>query len=402
MAKLMKSLLCGSLVAGVCWSAASAVAVLPAVVSECDTTNKVVFERTDTEFHVRTMVVEDSDRQRMLVLTDSVDVSRPCQLRWWLDHNPQGVVQCRADAGPAEGPGAGSSATRNLTTGCPPGGCLADASRIELGYVRTMLVSALYVPGPPRARLSAICVALGCRTRITKTRIPGDALLEERRPQPEANWAPRPSARRILVIGLGSSTMALWLRHNLPDTELHVAELLPSVAAAAPCFGLEGDPKLHIHVGDGRQFLAGSADGTYDSILVDAFDDNASLPVCFRTQNFFGLARRKLAPGGSLVLNLLLSGKDSLRVLRSLTSHFNDDRVYVGDAPGAEGIQNIVTAFAPVSLRASGNRAQKVSPPTQAASWFAAARFRPLRVKSYNGAAPLEDSATCPGALWKA
>jgi spermidine synthase len=188
--------------------------------------------------------------------------------------------------------------------------------------------------------------------------------------------------------------MALWLRRSLPDTELHVAELLPSVAASAPCFGLDTkDPNLHIHVGDGRGFLAGSNDNSYDSILVDAFDDNASLPVCFRTHEFFALARRKLATGGALVLNLLNS-KDSLGVLRSLKSQFDDDRVFVGEAPGAQGIQNIIAAYATGSLR--GKAAATVSPPSQATAWLAAAHFRPLKAGALDSVAALEDSALCP------
>jgi hypothetical protein len=401
----MKSVRCSLLVAGVMTSLATAVAVLPvhrppAGDSECDTTNTVVFDRTDAAFSVRTMVIQDTDKQRMLVLTDSTDHSRPCQLRWWLDHNPQGVIQCSTGAA-ASGHAEESSSGANGTAACLPGGCLADVSHVELGYVRTMLVSAAYAPVLPRARLSAICIALGCRTRITHTHVPGTFLEDGGAPssQPgkprEVHWAPRARAQKMLVIGLGTSTMALWLRRNLPDTELHVAELLPGVAAAAPCFGLNAnDPKLHIHVGDGREFLAGSADGSYDSILVDAFDANASLPVCFRTQEFFAVARRKLAAGGALVLNLLLGGKDSLRVVRSLKTQFDDDRVFVGEAPGAEGIQNIVTAFATGSLRGPG--ASPASPPAATTKWLADARFRPIRSDAFKGVAVLEDTTVCP------
>merc|ERR1719443_424284 len=105
--------------------------------------------------------------------------------------------------------------------------------------------------------------------------------------QGEAPWSPR-SPRKMLVIGLGSSTMALWLRKHYPDTTLHVAELVPSVVASAPCFGLDtNDPGLHLHAADGRAFLKNSTDGQYDAILIDAFDPDAGVPSCFRTKEFF-------------------------------------------------------------------------------------------------------------------
>merc|ERR1719473_1063214 len=110
--------------------------------------------------------------------------------------------------------------------------------------------------------MSALCIELGCRSRITRTRVVG-TLLEA---APEAKWTTRAPLERVLVIGLGSSTMALWLRNHLPDTELHVAELVPGVAAAAPCFGLDSqskqDKQLHLHVGDGRSALENSKTAT--------------------------------------------------------------------------------------------------------------------------------------------
>merc|ERR1719321_2190884 len=138
--------------------------------------------------------------------------------------------------------------------------------------------------------------------------------------------------------------MANWFRQKLPSVELHVAELVPGVVEAAPCFGLNvSDPKLHLHVQDGREFLRQSKDGDYDAILVDAFDKNASLPKCFKTEEFFGLARTKLASGGALSFNLLQFPKDSARVLKSLVRNFPQDHVWVGDAPGAQGIQEVIT-----------------------------------------------------------
>jgi len=212
------------------------------------------------------------------------------------------------------------------------------------------------------------------------------------------------------VVGLGSSTMALWLRRSFPETSLDVAELSPGVAKAAECFGLDtSDPLLHIHVRNGRSFLEGSSEGTYDAILVDAFDSNSSLPACFRTRGFFEMARRKLAPGGVLSLNLR-TGRPSMRVLKSLVSAFETEgsHVWIGEAPGTEGTQNIVTAFAKGHARAPPGASDASSARPSAAAqdspestafaqeWFAAARYHLLDAKVLAGAGTFEDTTECP------
>lgn len=349
--------------------------------SEC---NKVVFDRIDKELHVRTMVVEDSSRQRMLVLTAENDTSMPCAPRWWLDHNPQGAVQCL---------GSTRSNVSSSSQACNVDECKADAGDVQLGYVRTMLASTIFVP--QAHAMSAICVALGCRSRITKvtSRHAGN-LLET----PKVQWAPRVRLQRVLIIGLGSSTMALWVRQQLPDTELHVAELVPGVAAAAPCFGLDsasGGSKLHMHVGDGRSVLQNMADGFFDAILVDAFDHDASLPPCFRTSEFFAIARRKLLPGGALSFNLYSDGKSKTRIVKALTKSFDNSRIWVGDAPGAEGIQEVITAFAP------GRALARTAPADalvlgHARAWWERAHFAVLRSQVIQDAKPFEDVTECP------
>lgn len=355
--------------------------------SDC---NRVVFDRTDAELHVRTMVVEDSNRQRMLVLTAENDTSMPCKPRWWLDHNPQGAIQCvggRADDTPAA----------NAGTSCIAAQCKADAGDVQLGYVRTMLASVLFVPQPHT--MAAICIELGCRSRIRRQRI--DTLLETTGTSeaPAVQWVPRSRVRKVLIIGLGSSTMALWIRQQLPDTELHVAELVPAVAAAAPCFGLDSasgsDKKLHLHVGDGRAVLQGEADGQYDAILIDAFDHDASLPACFRTSEFFAMVSKKLLPGGAVSFNLYTDGHSKQRLVKALMNTFNSSRIWVGNAPGAEGIQEVITAFAPGrTLARVGGKPN--SPDDRARGWWGRAKYRNLKFQALHDVKAFEDATECP------
>jgi len=347
--------------------------------SDC---NNVVFDRVDTQLHVRTMVVEDSNRNRMLVLTAENDTSMPCKPMWWLDHNPQGSVQCLGTAA--------KSSTSGSASACDVVQCKADAANVQLGYVRTMLSSAAFAP--QSHAMSAICIELGCRSRIVRTRVP--TLLETNK----VEWVARPHIKRMLIIGLGTSTMALWVRQQLPDTELHIAELVPGVAAAAPCFGLDSasgsDKNLHVHVGDGRAFLQESADSQFDVILVDAFDHDASLPPCFRTSEFFSLARKKLTPGGALSFNLYSDGQSKARIVKALMGSFARDRIWVGDAPGAQGIQEVITAFATGTAASKGGDTGKALP--DATRWWKRAQYRLLNFNALQQVKAFGDVTECP------
>jgi len=343
--------------------------------------NTIVFEQIDAALHVRTLVVENGDRQRMLVLTNDTDLSKPCQLRWWLDHNPQGEVQCAGANAQPKTPGAV----------CAASSCRVDSSEVELGYVRTMLASVVFTPS--WHTMSAICIELGCRSRIRRAKV-RNTLLQQRTSQ----WLPRANLKSVLVVGLGSSTMANWFRHALPETTLHVVDLVPGVVAAAPCFGLasEGDSRLHLHVGDGRGFLQSRSDGEFDAIILDAFDASASLPPCFRTHEFFKLAKQKLSMGGVLSFNLLAT-KESPRILESLAANFEGHRVWLGDAPGAQGIQTVVTAFAQGRAATSSENDDHKGPIeyVRARSWFEDANMRSLPAGALKSVAPLDDATVC-------
>lgn len=358
-----------------------AFALVQLVRSDNTDCERVLFDQTDDALEVRTMCVEDSIGQRSLVLTSKQDQAPPCGLAWWLEHNPQGVAKC-ASLSEKD-----FRAQVNNSCGSP---CVVDVDDISNGYVRTMLASLLYNPRPKK--LAALCIEMGCTKTIRRTRV---NLLQKDTAQEDTedkSWVLRPEPSKVAVIGLGSSTMATWLRKKLPKVELHIAELVPGVAKAAPCFGLDvADPSLHIHVQDGRAFLNGSADGAYDAILVDAFDRNASLPRCFKTEAFFELARRKLAPGGALSFNLLEYPKDSGRVLKSLVQSFPEDHVWVGNSPGAVGIQEVITAFNPGKAR--GSNAFGSGLPGRAELWMSSAEYEPLSGRhDLSKFKPLEDS----------
>ncbi|MBI4003592.1 MAG: fused MFS/spermidine synthase [Candidatus Omnitrophica bacterium] len=105
----------------------------------------------------------------------------------------------------------------------------------------------------------------------------------------------------VLVIGLGSGvTLGQAGRH--PVTTLHCAELDPAVIEAARFFkaqndGVHDDPRVTIFPADGRNFLLASP-RQYDVIISEPSNPWMSGIGYLFTQEFYRLAKRRLAPGG--------------------------------------------------------------------------------------------------------
>ncbi len=127
-----------------------------------------------------------------------------------------------------------------------------------------------------------------------------------------------PSGRRVLYIGLGAGSSPKQLWRAFPDVEIDVVELDPRVVEVGHrFFGVPRDPRLRIHVGDGRRFLADRAE-RWDAIVIDAFFADA-IPFHLVTREFLELTRERLSPGGVVVTNAIgaLVGPGS-RLFRSI------------------------------------------------------------------------------------
>jgi spermidine synthase len=128
----------------------------------------------------------------------------------------------------------------------------------------------------------------------------------------------KPSARRILFVGLGGGSAPKRMWRDFPRLQLDVVELDREVVAAAHrFFGVPRDSRLRIEVEDGRRFLARN-EGPWDAIVVDAFYSD-SIPFHLATREFLELARSRLRPGGVVVTNIIgtVRGRES-RLFRSM------------------------------------------------------------------------------------
>jgi spermidine synthase len=131
-------------------------------------------------------------------------------------------------------------------------------------------------------------------------------------------FAYRPETRRVLYVGLGGGSAPKRTWRDFPNAQVDVVELDPEVVNVAyRYFELPRDPRLDVEVEDGRRFLAQN-DGPWDTIIVDAFYSD-SIPFHLATREFLELAQSRLAPGGTVVANIIgaVKGPDS-RLFRSM------------------------------------------------------------------------------------
>lgn len=110
-------------------------------------------------------------------------------------------------------------------------------------------------------------------------------------------------ARRVLHIGIGSGGTAYSVSTH--DVErIDVVELNPRVPVAADRYMrdmnhgiLYTDPRVQIHYGDGRTFLAATRD-TYDVILSDSIHPRFAGNGALYTRDYYELCRQRLTEGG--------------------------------------------------------------------------------------------------------
>lgn len=113
-----------------------------------------------------------------------------------------------------------------------------------------------------------------------------------------------PDARRALVIGVGGGTLVKQLWRDHPALHIDAVELDAEVVEVArELFGLPEDPRIAVHVAEGRSFLEASRD-TYDFIVVDAYDDDR-MPLLLTTEQFMMTARAHMPEDGVLAYNII-------------------------------------------------------------------------------------------------
>ena len=109
--------------------------------------------------------------------------------------------------------------------------------------------------------------------------------------------------RRVAVLGNAAGTIARSYGHFWPEAEVDGVEIDPELSEVGyRYFDMGSNPNLTVYDEDARPWLRRSGGG-YDLIVVDTYHQ-PYIPFYMVTEEFFELARDRLAPGGVVIVNV--------------------------------------------------------------------------------------------------
>ncbi|HEX6025500.1 MAG TPA: fused MFS/spermidine synthase [Solirubrobacter sp.] len=113
----------------------------------------------------------------------------------------------------------------------------------------------------------------------------------------------RGTPERIAALGTAGGTVPRAYARFFPETRIDAVDIDPELFAIGHrYFGLQPRPQLREIAEDARPFLRRTTE-RYDSIFVDAYRQ-PYIPFYLTTREFFALARERLKPGGSVIINI--------------------------------------------------------------------------------------------------
>jgi spermidine synthase len=108
----------------------------------------------------------------------------------------------------------------------------------------------------------------------------------------------------VLMIGLGGGSLAKFIYHKLPSARTEVVEVNPRVLAIArQYFHVPPDgPRFEVVVTDGAAHVR-REDVSADVVVVDGYEADSHVEE-LASREFYIACRRRLKPGGVMVVNL--------------------------------------------------------------------------------------------------
>jgi spermidine synthase len=161
---------------------------------------------------------------------------------------------------------------------------------------------------------------------------------------------------RVAILGNGAGTTARALGRFFPSAQVDAVEIDQELTRLGRrWFGLS-NPRMKVHHTDARPFLRRS-DSRYDTILIDVYRQ-PYIPFYLATREFFSLARARLRPGGSVVVNVgHPEGQDDLE--KVLTATMDEPFASVMRDPVEDTNTLLISSDAPLSatrLRQAASR----------------------------------------------
>ncbi len=107
---------------------------------------------------------------------------------------------------------------------------------------------------------------------------------------------------KVAILGNAAGTTARAMGHFFPGASVDAVEIDSELTRLGRRWFDLRNPRMTVHHEDARPFLRRS-EGGYDSIFVDVYRQ-PYIPFYLTTREFFALARDRLRPGGSVVVNV--------------------------------------------------------------------------------------------------
>jgi spermidine synthase len=105
------------------------------------------------------------------------------------------------------------------------------------------------------------------------------------------------------MLGTAAGTTARAYRHFFPATTVDAVEIDGELLDIGErYFDLRPGPRLRLHTADARPYLR-ATDQRFDAIFLDTYRQ-PYIPFYLTSKEFFALAHDRLAPGGSLLINV--------------------------------------------------------------------------------------------------
>jgi spermidine synthase len=152
---------------------------------------------------------------------------------------------------------------------------------------------------------------------------------------------------KVFIIGGGTYSIPRALIYDYPRVQIDVAEIEPTLEELShKYFSLPETEQITTHTEDGRRFLSRS-EGGYDLIFSDVYYSLFSIPVHFTTEEFFEVAKSKLASDGMFVGNMygdLSTDQDSLilTLMHTFEQVFPNSYFFATESTESVGLQNLV------------------------------------------------------------
>ncbi len=107
---------------------------------------------------------------------------------------------------------------------------------------------------------------------------------------------------RVAILGNAAGTVARAYARYFPDTRVDGVDIDGELAEVGERYFDLGGANFRAHTADARPYLR-ATDVRYDALILDAYRQ-PYIPFYLTTREFFALARSRLSPGGSIVVNV--------------------------------------------------------------------------------------------------